>query len=95
MKAVVAAFNQKKALVGAVSIIVKLWEGSMRALAKAHLLHDVEGEGADLLEGVDGDLVLQSAVPPLLQQVIVHLARADQDLTQPQHIRTLGEQEEQ
>ena len=50
-----------------------------------NLLHDVEGEGADLLEGVDGDLVLQPAVPPLLQQVIVHLARADQDLAQTQH----------
>ena len=91
---VVAAFNQKKALVGAFSVIVKLCEGLLRALVKVHLLHDVEGEGADLLEGVDGDLVLQPAVPPLLQQVIVHLARADQDLAQTQHIRTLGEQEQ-
>ena len=64
------------------------------AVLVGDLLHDVEGEGADLLEGVDGDLVLQPAVPPLLQQVIVHLARADQDLAQTQHIRTLGEQEQ-
>ena len=36
-------------------------------------LHDIEGEGADLLNGVDGNLVLQAAVPPLLYQVVVHL----------------------
>ena len=44
------------------------------------LLHDVEGEGADLLEGVDGDLVLQTSVAPLLQEVIVNFARADENL---------------
>ena len=44
------------------------------------LLHDVEGEGADLLEGVDGDLVLQASVPPLLQEVIVDFAGADENL---------------
>jgi len=36
-------------------------------------LDDIEGEGADLLDGVDGDLVLQAALPPLLDQVVVHL----------------------
>ena len=44
------------------------------------LLHDVEGEGADLLEGVDGDLVLQAPVAPLLQKVIVDFASADENL---------------
>ena len=44
------------------------------------LLHDVEGEGADLLEGVDGDLVLQAPVAPLLQEVIVDFASADENL---------------
>ncbi len=37
-------------------------------------LDDIEGEGADLLDGVDGDLVLEAALPPLLYQVVVHLA---------------------
>ena len=46
----------------------------------ADLLHDVEGEGADLLEGVDGDLVLQAPVAPLLQKVIVDFASADENL---------------
>ena len=43
------------------------------AVGVGDLLHDVEGEGADLLDGVDGDLVLQAQVPPLLQQVVVDL----------------------
>jgi hypothetical protein len=37
-------------------------------------LDDIEGEGADLLDGVDGDLVLEAALPPFLYQVVVHLA---------------------
>ncbi len=37
-------------------------------------LDDIKGEGADLLDGVDGDLVLEAALPPLLYQVVVHLA---------------------
>ena len=45
-----------------------------------NLFHDVEWEGADLLEGVDGDLVLQTSVAPLLQEVIVNFARADENL---------------
>ena len=47
---------------------------------KLYLLHDIEGEGADLLEGVDGDLVLQAPVAPLLQEVIVDFASADENL---------------
>ena len=46
----------------------------------SNLLHDVEGEGADLLEGVDGDLVLQAPVAPLLDEVIVDFAGADENL---------------
>ena len=45
-----------------------------------YLLHDVEGEGADLLDGVDGNLVLKASVLPLLQQIVVHLAGAEKDL---------------
>ena len=47
---------------------------------RLYLLHDVEGEGADLLEGVDGDLVLQALVAPLLDEVIVDFASADENL---------------
>ena len=46
----------------------------------SNLFHDVEGEGADLLEGVDGDLVLQASVAPLLDEVIVDFAGADENL---------------
>ena len=46
----------------------------------ADLLHDVEGEGADLLEGVDGDLVVEAAVAPLLEEVIVDFTGADENL---------------
>ena len=45
-----------------------------------NLLHDVEGEGADLLEGVDGDLVVEAAVAPLLEEVIVDFTGADENL---------------
>ena len=45
-----------------------------------YLLHDVKGEGADLLDSVDGNLVLKASVLPLLQQIVVHLAGAEEDL---------------
>ena len=45
-----------------------------------NLLHDVEGEGADLLNGVNGNLVLKAGILPLLQEVVVHLAGAEEDL---------------
>ena len=45
-----------------------------------YLLHDVEGEGADLLDGVNSNLVLQTPVPPLLHQLVVDLASAEQHL---------------
>ena len=45
-----------------------------------NLLHDVEGEGADLLNGVNCNLVLKAGILPLLQQVVVHLASAEEDL---------------
>ena len=51
-----------------------------KALKRLYLLHDVEGEGTDLLEGVDGDLVLQALVAPLLDEVIVDFASADENL---------------
>ena len=51
-----------------------------KALKRLYLLHDVEGEGADLLEGVDGNLVLQALVAPLLDEVIVDFASADENL---------------
>ena len=45
-----------------------------------NLFHDIEGEGADLLKSVDGDLALQPPLPPLLDQVVVDLAGAEEDL---------------
>ena len=48
--------------------------------AEYYLLHHVKGEGADLLDGVDGNLVLQSFVPPLLDQVIIHFSSTDEHL---------------
>ena len=50
------------------------------AVLVGHLLHDVEGEGGDLLDGVDGNLVLQAGLPPRLDQVVVDLAGTEQDL---------------
>ena len=50
------------------------------AVLVSHALHHVEGEGADLLDGVDGNLVLKSTVPSLFQEVIVHFTRAKEDL---------------
>ena len=47
---------------------------------RLYLLHDVKGEGADLLEGVDGDLVVEAAVAPLLEEVIVDFTGADENL---------------
>ena len=46
----------------------------------ACLLHHVKGEGADLLNSVNGNLLIQSFVPPLLDQVIVHFPSAEQHL---------------
>ena len=43
------------------------------AVLVGDLLHDVEGEGADLLDRVDRDLVLQAPVPPLFDQIVVNL----------------------
>ena len=43
------------------------------AVLVSDLLHDVEGEGADLLDRVDRDLVLQAPVPPLFDQIVVNL----------------------
>ena len=45
-----------------------------------HLLHDIEGEGTDLLDGVDGNLVLKASVSPLFQQVVVDFPGAKQNL---------------
>ena len=50
------------------------------AVGVRNLLHDVEGEGADLLNGVDCNLVFKAGVLPLLKQVVVHLASAEEDL---------------
>ncbi len=35
--------------------------------------HDIEGEGTNLLDGVDSDLILEATLPPLLHQVVVDL----------------------
>ena len=43
------------------------------AVLVGDLLHDVEGEGADLLDRMDRDLVLQASVPPLFDQIVVNL----------------------
>ena len=43
------------------------------AVLVGNLLHDVEGEGADLLDRVDRGLVLQASVPPLFDQIVVNL----------------------
>jgi hypothetical protein len=50
-----------------------------------YLLHDVEGEGTDLLDGVDGNLVIHSFLPPLLDKVIVHLPSAEKHLNTTIH----------
>ena len=50
------------------------------AVLVGHGLHDVEGEGADLFDGVDRDLVLKSTVPSFFQEVIVDFSSAKQNL---------------
>ena len=45
-----------------------------------YLLHEVEWEGTDLFNGVNGNLVLQTSVSPLLDEFIVDLAGAEEDL---------------
>ena len=49
-------------------------------LSCTHMLHDIEGEGADLLDSVDGNLVLKASVSPLFQQVVVDFPGAKQNL---------------
>ena len=53
----------------------------------SHHLHQVEGEGADLLDSVDGNLTLEPFVLPLLYEVVVHLASAEQNFG---HFRRRG-----
>ena len=48
--------------------------------AASHLLHDIKWEGADLFNGVDGNLVLQASVSPLFYQVVVDFTSAKQNL---------------
>jgi len=50
------------------------------AVLVSYTLHDVEGEGADLLDSVDGNLVLQSSVSSFLQEVVVDLTRTEKYL---------------
>ena len=54
-----------------------------------YLFHNVKWEWTNLLKCVNCNFVVKSPVSPLLQQVVVHLARADQHLAQTQNIRTL------
>lgn len=46
----------------------------------SNALHDVEWEGADLFDGVNGNLVFKSTISSLLKKVVVDLAGAEQDL---------------
>ena len=50
------------------------------AIVVSDPLEQVEGEGADLLQGVDGDLVLETSFSPGFGQVVVDFASADQHL---------------
>ena len=50
------------------------------AVRVSYLLHQIKGEGADLLDGVDGNLVIQAPLLPLLDKIIVHLASAEENL---------------
>ena len=61
---------------------VRVW----LSLASACLLHHVKGEGADLLNSVNGNLLIQSFVPPLLDQVIVHFPSTEQHLKKMLHM---------
>ena len=46
----------------------------------SYLLHDVKWEGTDLLQSMDGNLILKTSVSPLLEQIIVHLSSTEQHL---------------
>ena len=52
------------------------------AVLVSHALHYVEWEGADLLDSVDGNLILKSSISSLLQEVIVDLTRAEKNLVE-------------
>ena len=45
-----------------------------------YLLHDIEGEGRDLFDGVDSNFVVKASLASLLQQVVVNLAGAEKNL---------------
>ena len=46
----------------------------------SHLLHHIKWEGADLLDGVNGNLVLEASVSPLFQKVVEDFPSAKQNL---------------
>ena len=52
----------------------------------SYLLHNVKWERTDLLDCVNCNFVIKFPLPPLLQQIIVHLACADQNLKTQENI---------
>jgi hypothetical protein len=50
------------------------------AVFVCHLLHQVKGEGANLFDCVDSNLVLETSFTSSLDQVVVNLTSAEQYL---------------
>jgi len=58
------------------------------AVLVSDCLDNVEWERADLLDGVDGDLVLQTSVTAALHQVVVNFSSAENDLLDSSFVLT-------
>ena len=52
----------------------------------SYLFHNVKWERTNLLDCVNCNFVVKSPLPPLLKQIIVHLACADQNLKTQENI---------
>ena len=60
------------------------------AVLVCHVLHNIEGEGRYLLDGVNCNFVLESALLPCLDEVVVHLSGAEEHLLDPGGVLSSG-----